>query len=145
MTADPNGNGEQVWSHEDIWKRCGDGFCVEISRHSEPLSDISPELGPHRWCVYAYIYPQHPHFARFDKTDSFFHETCAVLPLHGGASYLRTHYLGDGAKSCVQVGADYNHLHDEHFTHLTPEQAGEVFKDAENLFRWLTEKGKSVL
>lgn len=137
-----------TWSRKDLWSRRGDGFCVEVSRHSVPLSNISPELGEHRWCVYAYLSPDHPHFAKFDGTGSFFQEACAELPLHGGpisnASYLRYHYDADGKTTCIQVGADYGHLHDGRFSHLTPEQASAVLFDGDRLFRWLTEKADSV-
>lgn len=132
-----------AWRRKELWSRRGDQFCVEVSRHEAPLSELSPELGEHRWCVYAYIYPKHPHFQKFDGTDYFFQDACAELPLHGGvissASYLRYHYAGGGQTTCIQVGADYNHLQDEHFTHLTPEEAGEVFRDADRLFDWLTD------
>lgn len=136
-----------AWRRKELWSRRGDQFCVEVSRHFEPISTISPELGEHRWCVYAYIYPKHPHFQKFDGTDYFFQDACAELPLHGGvignASYLRYHYAGGGQTTCIQVGADYNHLHDERFTHMTPEEAGEVFFDAELLFLWLTDSNKA--
>lgn len=139
---------DSTWSHKDLWSKRGNGFCVEVSHHSVPLSSISPELGEHRWCVYAYIYPDHPHFAKFDGSDSFFQDACQELPLHGGvisnASYLRYHYTTDGKMTCVQVGQDYNHLHDEQFTHLAPAKAAVVLFDGDRLFRWLTEKASFV-
>lgn len=142
-TAQPNST-EQTWSHKELWHKRGKSFNVEVSCHETPLSPISPELGIYRWCVYAYIYPAHPHFLTFDGTDYFFQDACAILPLHGGvignASYLRYHYTQDGKTSCIQVGADYNHLHDERFTRMSPNEANEVFFDAELLFQWLTDK-----
>lgn len=135
---------EQEWSHKELWSQRGKSFTVEVSCHEAPLSTISPELGIYRWCVYAYIFPAHPHFLEFDGTDSFFQDACAILPLHGGvisnASYLRYHYASDSKVTCIQVGSDYNHLHDERFSRLSSNKADEVFDDASILFSWLTKR-----
>lgn len=128
---------EDQWRHKDIWKREGRFFLVEISRHS--VDRFDPGEGPHRWCIYAYIYPQHPYFERFDVDGPMFQEAASALPLHGGPSFFRAHYDRKGEKfTSIQVGADYNHLYDDRFCHdATREDAQEVFKDATHLFDWL--------
>lgn len=124
------------WEKKDLWRRSGDGFLVEVSRH-DAHSDL--HVGPHRWCVYAYVYPSHPHFKAFDGTEDMWQPATGALPLHGGCTFLRAHRNAAGVITSWQVGADYNHLYDERFTrHATPEQAREVFADAEELFRWLS-------
>ena len=131
------------WKHKDEWKKMGPDmserpFSVLVSRH-EGL--VEPEFGsgPHRWCVYAYIYPGHPLFADFDTKGEMFQDACSGLPLHWGPSFFRPHFGADGEEvSAFQVGSDYNHLHDEAFTMCaTRDDAKLVFDDAELLYRHL--------
>lgn len=78
------------WDHKDLWRKRGADFLVEVSRHSEPVREESgcfDAEGPHRWCVYAYVYPKHPHFANFDGTDRMSQDAASALPLHGGPSF----------------------------------------------------------
>lgn len=128
------------WEHKDLWKRYGKDFMVEVSRHQVGVfqeAERWSEEGPHRWCVYAYIYPKHPHFAKFSGPEMFQDAACS-LPLHCGPSFLRWHYADDGKPTSVQVGCDYNHLHDSQYTRMaTKEEAQAVFNDAEKLFDWL--------
>ena len=125
------------WTKKDLWKRLSRLFVVEVSRHSAPSSSIDPYVGINRWAVYAYIYPGHRLFDRFDG-DSMFQEAAASLPLHGGPSYLRVHRNNKGEIASYQVGADYHHMHDEHFTHYADEKdAYQVFSDADELFSHL--------
>ena len=122
------------WNHKDEWKKSGDNFLVVVSRHSAMADDFT---GPNRWAVYAYIYPKHALFSKFDGPD-LWQPTTTVMPLHAGCSYLRYHE-DKGIITSVQVGCDYNHLHDEAFSYCaTPEDAGDVFFDAERLFEFLT-------
>ena len=128
------------WSHKDEWGMRGKDFLIVVSRHEEPLSEVFPELGIHRWCVYAYVYPAHPHFAAFDANGSMWQEATQDMPLHWCPSFFQAHYNGDGITS-FQVGADYNHIGDAHYTHFsTKDQARSVFTDAVNLHAWLTER-----
>lgn len=133
------------WDHKDIWRRWGKDFMVEVSRHSAPRADESgcyDSEGPHRWCVYAYIYPKHPHFARFDGTETMYQDAASALILHGGPSFCRKHMNAAGEVTSYQVGADYHHLHDWRFTqYATKEDAYSVFSDAEELFEQLTSFG----
>jgi hypothetical protein len=123
------------WRHKDVWSSRGNNFCVEVSRH-EVLSDAD---GPHRWCVYAYIYPQHKHFAKFDGFD-FWQDATGVLECHSYVSLLKYNRDEDEKVASVQVGWDYNHDGDSRYTHLaTKEDAFMVFGDALRLYEQLAE------
>lgn len=126
----------EPWDHKDVWRRRGNDFLVEVTRHSVTTSEIDPYDGPNRWAVYAYIYPKHPHFAAFDGP-RMWQDASAQLHLHGGCSLLE-YPMYEGKVTSAKVGADYHHLHDDRFTHYsTPEEAYEVFADAEELFEQL--------
>jgi hypothetical protein len=110
------------------WRREGQDFCIEVQHCATGL-----EHAPNRWNVYAYVYPKHVLFKTFN-TSGMFQDACQNLPFHGGCTYIRFHGIDS-----VQVGADYQHLYDNHFAHYkTPKEASEVFRDAENLFLHLT-------
>lgn len=131
------------WSHKDEWRTRGENFLVIVSRHEVELSKHMPELDINRWCVYAYIYPAHPLFSTFKVDGGMFQEATSEMPLHKGPTLFEVHRGPDGAVGSVQVGADYNHIYDDHYTYyLTKEQARSVFNDAEELCNWLTERGK---
>lgn len=124
------------WDHKDAWRRRGNGFQVEIVRHTERPSSFSPYEGPNRWCVYAYIYPKHPHFANF-QGPNMWQDAATQLHFHSGPSLLE-YPMYEGKVTCVKVGADYHHLGDDCFTHYsTPADAYEVFADADELFEQL--------
>lgn len=125
----------QNWRHKDLWHRRGKNFLIEISRHPEQVPEWETE-GPNRWAVYAYIYPTHPHFAAFSGP-AIYQDATAALHLHAGCSLLE-YPMYDGKVTSVKVGADYHHLHDEHFTYCaTPAEAYRVFADADQLFEQL--------
>lgn len=132
------------WTHKDEWRLRHSTFMVTVEHFTLPVSDDRYRDGGHRWCVYAFIYPEHPLFSRFalrrlDGTKMVIYrsEDClSGAPLHGGCSLVRPHHDADGKVTSVQFGADYNHLHDRHFTHET-EFDGEVKRDAEDLFDFL--------
>lgn len=127
------------WIHKDEWKRQGKNFALVVSRH-EGVTGIYE--GPNRWCVYAYIYPKHPYFKEFDQSGPMYQDSASAMPLHCGPSLLEFP-MYDGKVSSVKVGADYNHLHDDEFTHYaTKDDAYKVFRDAEKLFDWLTIRGE---
>jgi hypothetical protein len=134
------------WNRKELWRKSGDNFMIEISRHEEEVPDLAcfDSEGPHRWCIYAYIYPKHSHFAAFDGSEDMWQYAAACLPLHGGPSFCRKHLNAKGEVTSYQVGADYHHLHDWHFTqHANPDDAAVVFADAEELFDALTSRGKA--
>lgn len=123
------------WKHKDIWKKYGTDFLVEVSRHSENASGLDRREGPHRWCVYAYIYPRHPHFSRFNEADDLWQDATTSLPGHSSPSCLRRHVDANGNATSFQVGWDYNHDGDWMFTHdATQEDAKRQFLDAQELF-----------
>jgi hypothetical protein len=57
------------WKKKTLWVRRGTNFAVEVSLHTD--SSLDPMDGENRWCVYAYIYPEHPHFAAFSGDPCF--------------------------------------------------------------------------
>ena len=133
----------QGYRKTDEWKRVGKDFLVVVKRHTSATpAEFACGEGPHRWCVYAYIYPSHPHFEAFDGTETMWQDAATVLPMHGGPSLLRVHTKHpDHAITSYQVGADYNHLHDDEYTHMANEiEAASVFRDADELFDWLSRK-----
>ena len=122
------------WDHKDEWHRRGNDYLVVVKRYSVEPSSFDPHEGPHRWVVCAYIYPKHRLFSSFDGP-AMWQPAAAALPLHGGPTFLRWHSDDDGKPTSVQVGADYHHLHDTHFSsYATPSDAWEVFSDAGRLF-----------
>lgn len=129
------------WDKKTLWIKRGKNFAVEVSRHNGPALD--PSDGVNRWCVYAYIYPKHPHFAAFSG-DRLFQDATNCMPLHGDCSYLRYHLNSDGTYASIQVGADYSHFNDGHYTHMNDEkEAASVFADADELFTWLETRDMS--
>jgi hypothetical protein len=126
----------QQWAHKDIWSLHGKDFLVQVSRHAEPVRDESfcyDSEGPHRWCIYAYIYPKHPLFGDFEGPHMW-QDAAVALPLHRGPSFLKWHLDDAGNATSVQVGCDFNHLYDNEYTHFaTREDARAVFNDADEL------------
>lgn len=133
------------WIHKDEWRLNGEQFTITVCRHTSPSIPSLPSLpslqsneGVHRWTVYAYIYPKHWYFDKFNKSSIIFDDVCTNLPLHGGPTFLEFH-RGLDAVNSVQVGCDYNHYDDEYYTHLaTFEDAKSIFNDAQELFNWLS-------
>lgn len=129
------------WEPKREWWRRGENFLVMVKHHTEPVREESgcyDSEGANRWCVYAYIFPKHPHFAAFDGTDTMWQDATTRLPFHGGPSYCRAKYDASGNVDEYKVGADYHHLHDWPFTQAATEQeAYAVFADAQELFETL--------
>lgn len=139
-------NADKGWSRKDVWHKSGKNFLVEVKRHSEESFNAEycfDSEGPHRWCVYAYIYPKHPHFAKFEGPNMW-QDAASMMPLHGNASLLE-YPMYDGKVTSLKVGCDYHHLHDNHFTqYATPDDAYEVFNDANLLHEWLTARAEQL-
>jgi hypothetical protein len=123
--------------HADEWTIRGLNYCIVVRRHKvEP----SGGDGPHRWCVYAYVYPMHRMFAAMHQHSRTGLEPYASMPLHGGCTLRRVH-MGTFAVESIQVGADYNHLHDTAYTWMeTREDAAPVFRDAFKLWNHFHEE-----
>jgi len=103
-----------------------------VSRH-EGAEDLREGIGKFRWCVYCYIYKGH----------KFFGKELPELPFHGGITYTKKHVDAMGNCTSYQLGADYSHIWDNHFTHMElKEEAEEVFQDAELLYNRLEELDK---
>lgn len=129
------------------WKREGKGFMVMVNHYTEPTWRDEPACfdseGMHRWCIYAYVYPSHPHFAVFDGTETMWQGAATMLPGHSYPSLLRIHTKQpDNAITSYQVGWDYSHDGDWSYTQMADEKdACGVFADADELFDWLSERG----
>ncbi len=131
------------WEKKDEWWKHGKDFMVCVKHYTVKVDESAgydSDMG-HRWNVYAYIYPKHPHFAAFEGP-RVWQDASSAMPLHGGPSLLKRPMF-DGKVTSVQVGSDYNHLHDWEFCRMaTQEEAYRVFADAEELFNWLQERSK---
>ena len=129
------------YKQSESWKRQGKNFLIEVKHYIEETTQYCER--EHHWNVYAYIYPKHPHFAKFDGTEKMWQDAASALPLHAGPSFCRIHVdHKTGAYCSYQVGSDYSHLHDDHFSHYaTPNEAYKVFEDADHLFDWLSVQG----
>lgn len=128
------------WNHKELWRKWDKYFSVEVSRHEEAVPEQGhcyDSEGPHRWCVYAYVYPGHPLFAQFDASKSMWSQP--AMPGHGGVSFYKPHLdHKTQAITSHQIGWDYNHLHDWRFTQMaSPDAAHVVFSDAQELFDFL--------
>jgi hypothetical protein len=125
------------WEHKDEWHRRGRNFLVVVKHYTVEPSTYDVCDGQHRWNVYGYIYPTHLLFSTFQGPDMW-QSAATNLPLHAGPSFLTWHYNNDSVPCSVQIGSDYNHLHDNRFTTFsTPDDAYEVFSDANKLFAFL--------
>ena len=98
-------------------------FSVELTCHLGPEDDW---MGPFRWCLYAHIFSSHPLYAELEVEASagdgavpLWSTVCQSLPFHKGCTY--TALLQEASTTYWKLGSDYNHLHDDYFTKLSPE------------------------
>lgn len=139
MTTQPEKTLE--WRESQQWRRQGKTFTVEVYHYVDP-GEPTYDDGRHRWNVYAYIYPGHPHFANFKGPDMR-QDAATALPFHGGPSFLRWFYNDDKTPCSVKVGSDYNHLHDSGYSFVKTEaEAFGIFDDANQLFDMLAAREK---
>lgn len=125
------------WKRKESWTRRSGKFTVEVSHHTVDPSEFDYDEGVHRWAVYAYIYPNHRLFSRFEG-ESLHQDAAMELPLHRGCSHVRITRNDAGEICSYKVGADYHHLYDERFSHYEDQDdAYEVFADADRLFAQL--------
>jgi hypothetical protein len=137
------------WRHKDVWTKnpaSGDGFAIEVVRFtSKPYlrNEYLRNEGENKWCVYVYVYPQHPLFKKINPTvgDTItcYDDRLPNMPLHGGCTYTQIHLTDDGKEiTSIQIGADYSHYRDERYSFMaTKEDAFDVFFDAEQLYKWM--------
>ncbi len=114
-------------------KRISDSITIEVLHFI--LRTNEWQLQTNRWCVYAYIREDHPMYKKIDPK-SYYQSCFYLLPLHGGCTYISHETIQQhGVETRVyKIGADYSHLYDERFYDMsTPEEAAEVFADAEAL------------
>lgn len=123
------------WKPKLEWKKQGKDFLVSVSKH---LSFDGDNL----WCVYLYVYPKHPAFARFNREGGMWDQP--HFDCHSYVSYFQPHVdPKTGEVVSYQLGWDYNHDGDSYYTSLeTAEDAASVFYDAQRLYEQATEYGK---
>lgn len=127
---------EKVWKKKEVWTKRNETFAVEVSRHEALPYSV---CGKFRWCVYAYLYPNHPLFSEIKSGKEYDPPICD-MPLHGGCSFLDANRNDSGGITSWKIGCDYNHLGDDHYTHMeTKDDAMSVFMDAERLITYLSE------
>lgn len=120
-------------------------FMVEIDHWTSGEWDGYSRRGNNHWNVYAYIYPAHPLFANVIGKDARHSEEVAALPMHGGVTLFEVHHAADGSIQSVQIGSDYGHYDDDEYSRMsTKEEAREVFRDAELLYRHLQERTEAA-
>ena len=127
---------EKVWDKKELWIKRHETFAVEVSRHDGLAYD---RRGKFRWCVYAYIYPNHPLFSEIESGKEYEPPICD-MPFHGGCTFLNANRNDSGGITSWKIGCDYNRLYDDYYTHMeTKEDALSVFMDAENLIAYLSQ------
>lgn len=132
------------WKHKSEWSKRGNNFMIIVSRHhvEPPASEF--DRGCNQWAVYAYLYPKHHLFDSFNVDDGIFQDAARNMPLHCGPSYFMVHRAsneGNSDISAIQIGSDYGHLYDAHYTHYTDDDLpADVFDDADRLFQYLTKE-----
>lgn len=133
------------YTHKETWSRRGKDFLIEVVRWETMTEEIYKKLqkdiglnnGRYVWNIYCYIYSKHK---LFDAILGEEYEDCPV-PFHGGCTLSQWNRKQDGTVTSKQYGCDYNHYQDEHFTFIEkPEEAYEVFNDAEEIFNELSER-----
>jgi len=131
----------QEWRKAEKWTRHGKDFAVEVYHHTAPGPETFDD-GLNRWNVYAYVYPNHPHFAEFKGADMW-QEAATAMPFHGGPSYLQWFMNHAGNAQIIKVGSDYHHLGDDGYTVMaSPAEAWSVFNDADKLYDWLAARAQ---
>ena len=133
----------EAWRKKELWFKHGNGFCIEVSKHLEIVHEEIKREGPNRWCVYAYIYTNHPLFKKIKGTD-IFQESLSGIPFHKGCTYVEQKIEPINKEICsYKIGADYHHLHDDEYTYMNNgNEAEQVFDDAERLAMYLEEVWK---
>jgi hypothetical protein len=130
------------YTQKAIWIRKGENFLIEVVRWEKMTQEVHEEMrrkiglddGRFVWNIYCYIYPKHRLFNEILQE-----EDCPINCFHGGQTLAHWHIKADGTVTAKQYGCDYAHWGDEHFSFMEqPEEATEIFNDAEDLFNILS-------
>lgn len=115
------------WKPKLEWKKEGTNFLVSVTKH------IGYD-GENKWCVYLYVYPKHPAFARFNRDGTMWDQP--HFDCHSYVSYFNAHIAFKTGEVCsYQLGWDYNHDGDSYYNSIdSVDEAGSIFFDAEKLF-----------
>jgi len=116
---------------------------IVVSRHFVERSEIEWDKGTNRWATYAYLYPKHDLFKTFTVDGGMFQDAARALPLYKGPSYFVAHRDNNGENELTsfQIGCDYDHLHDDHYSHHGDDDPpADVFENAEKLFQHLSQR-----
>jgi hypothetical protein len=106
----------------------GKGYTLELTHHIDTQTAHEPfpsaERGPNRWCIYLQLASARLNLETL-PTDEL-SSLAALLPFHGGCTYLKLHSKENWKKEPVyfiKLGCDYNHLYDTYYTlHALEEQ-----------------------
>jgi len=120
------------YKYKEIWGRREDDFFIEVVRwNSEDILEGEISI----WNIYCYIYPSHKLFNELTDESIFGAE---ILNFPGRCAYCRFHRNTNGEIASKQYGNDYNPIWDEEIRKINnPEEAYEVFNDAEDLYNFL--------
>ena len=124
----------EKYQYKEEWERRSKLFVIVVCRWSYVGSRKN------NWNIYCYIFPEHPLFKTLIESTVY----SPPIDFHGGCTYFKWFRNEQGEVTSKQYGCDYSHYGDESFdNYMTPEQASEVFYDAEELFRFLSEEDET--
>lgn len=128
------------WQHKDVWRKSGNAFSVEIVHWFSPEFSSGDRIYPRKehWNIYAHLMPKHPLFSEYNLAEDY---PEGPIPFHGGVTWFLVHRNLAGTEiTSLEIGCDYAHCQDERFEeYATPEQAWEVFADAQGIFDMLND------
>lgn len=129
----------------ESWRYYGkqNSYMVEIVRSNYLKRDLEDEArngAKNTWNIYTYIYYNHPLFKEFASLVS---AGDTFLNFHGGCNYMRKHRNDAGEIVSVQLGCDFNHLHDDERYYETLEEVPTVEFNAVQLYKRLAHDKQS--
>lgn len=97
------------------------GFAIEISHHT--LEGAQPHEA-NGWCLYAFIYQDHPLFDQIESESEYFSSCLNDVPFHGGCTFVKFHqtWKKDGTIGSKQIGCDYSHYRDDYYMSVDVEE-----------------------
>lgn len=134
------------WHNKEVWTRRGDGFTVEVSRYwfypssyyRDPDDTWYNEAQKEaRWYIYVHFLKDSKFFNLLKECQKV-NAVNQILPqslldlFHGGLTYF------NNTEESIQIGCDYYHYGDDAYLSMhTAQEANAVFKDAEQIYRYL--------